>query len=130
MNGADVLADTNALIAWINRNDNLAAELLQSKRAATTVITLGVLYFGAPKSTRPEHDRARMDSIRSSLVVLLPSERIADIYAEVRICLHKKGGPIPPNDTRIAALALEHNLPLLTRDAHFSHVDGLQVKSW
>ena len=30
----------------------------------------------------------------------------------------------------IAALALQHGLPLLTRDAHFREVEGLNVLGW
>ena len=30
----------------------------------------------------------------------------------------------------IAALALQHGLPLLTRDTHFREVEGLNVLGW
>jgi predicted nucleic acid-binding protein len=36
-----------------------------------------------------------------------------------------RGTPIPTNDIWIAALAMQHGLPLYTRDAHFSSVAGL-----
>jgi len=30
----------------------------------------------------------------------------------------------------IAALALQHGLTVVSRDAHFSEVDGLSLESW
>jgi predicted nucleic acid-binding protein len=40
--------------------------------------------------------------------------------------LHKAGKTIPQNDIWIAAVALEHNLPVATRDEHFEYVEGLR----
>jgi len=53
-------------------------------------------------------------------------------------CLHQtpnghlrlKGRPIPENDLWIAAMALEHDLVLATRDAHFGEIDNLKVEMW
>jgi tRNA(fMet)-specific endonuclease VapC len=44
--------------------------------------------------------------------------------------LAKAGTPIPENDIWIVALALEHQLPLTARDAHFDRISGLQVLKW
>jgi len=38
--------------------------------------------------------------------------------------------PIPQNDIWIAAAAKEHDLPIATRDRHFSFVPGLRVLQW
>ena len=39
----------------------------------------------------------------------------------------KAGRPsIPPNDAWIAALARQHDLPIMSNDTHFDVVDGLQ----
>jgi len=48
----------------------------------------------------------------------------------VRDRLRLKGRPIPENDIWIAAVALQHGLPLATRDDHFNEVDGLRVENW
>ncbi len=34
--------------------------------------------------------------------------------------------PIPSNDIRVAALARQHALPLLSNDTHFDRVDGVE----
>jgi hypothetical protein len=52
------------------------------------------------------------------------------IYARIRSELRRKGRPIPANDLWIAAQAVEHGLPLVSRDAHFLNVKGLTLVSW
>jgi tRNA(fMet)-specific endonuclease VapC len=37
---------------------------------------------------------------------------------------------VPENDIWIAALALQHDLTLATRDIHFEAVEGLKIEMW
>lgn len=61
-------------------------------------------------------------------VELLPTTATtADSYALVYSSLRRKGQPIPSNDLWIAATALEYGAALLTRSAHFSHVESLRA---
>ena len=47
-------------------------------------------------------------------------------FKEQRYFILKQAGhPIPANDAWIAALALEHRRPILSRDQHFDAVRGL-----
>lgn len=46
-------------------------------------------------------------------------------YAAIYAQLRRKGTPIPTNDIWIAAIALEHNLILYTRDAHFDKIPSV-----
>jgi predicted nucleic acid-binding protein len=39
-------------------------------------------------------------------------------------------GLLPENDIWIAAIALQHDLILVTRDAHFQEVENLQTAMW
>ena len=48
----------------------------------------------------------------------------------LRVALKRSGRPIRANDAWIAALALEHRLPLLSRDVHFDGVPDLERRSW
>ena len=38
--------------------------------------------------------------------------------------------PVPANDAWIAALAIQHTLPILSRDTHFDALPGLRRVSW
>jgi tRNA(fMet)-specific endonuclease VapC len=130
MNGADVLADTNAVIAWIKQDRDLARALLSWSAPAVSGFTLGELLFGAIKSAHPDRNKALIQSAKESFILLFADERTSETYADVRHALRRKGRPIPENDIWIAALALQHGLPLLTRDAHFHEVEGLNVLGW
>jgi len=46
------------------------------------------------------------------------------------VIAERSGRPIPANDAWIAALALQHGLPVLTRDEHFDAVPGLERRDW
>lgn len=51
-------------------------------------------------------------------------------YGEIKNKLRKKGRPLPENDIWIAALALQYDLILVTRDQHFDEIDNLKLVSW
>ena len=42
----------------------------------------------------------------------------------------EKGQPIPENDIWIAAIAQQHDLTLVTKDAHFNAIDHLKIEKW
>ncbi len=42
----------------------------------------------------------------------------------------QKGRLIPDNDIWIAAIAMQHNLILVTRDSHFDEIESLQIERW
>jgi len=48
-------------------------------------------------------------------------------YANLYRQLRAQGTPIPTNDLWIAALVVEHDLALLSRDRHFAHLPQLTV---
>lgn len=57
--------------------------------------------------------------------ILYPSRETTEHYARLFLQLKRAATPIPDNDTWIAALALEHDLRLITRDSHFSRIPQL-----
>jgi len=54
------------------------------------------------------------------------AERFADVFAALR----RQGKPIGTNDVWIAAIALTHDLILVSGDEHFQYVDGLRLEDW
>ena len=68
---------------------------------------------------------------------ILPSEiapfddAAAAVYGSVRATLEKKGKPIGPLDTLIAAHALTLDIVLVTNNVReFARVSGLSVEDW
>jgi tRNA(fMet)-specific endonuclease VapC len=57
--------------------------------------------------------------------VLFPTEVTTRAYADLYRQLRAQGTPIPTNDLWIAALVVEHDLLLYTRDEHFRHLPQL-----
>lgn len=56
------------------------------------------------------------------------SEAIAEIFADRRSTLRRRGMPIADLDLLIAATAIEHDLTLLTHNRrHFERVPGLRL---
>jgi predicted nucleic acid-binding protein len=62
---------------------------------------------------------------KSTVDVLVPGRETAEHYARLFVQLKRAGTPVPDNDLWIAALALEHDLLLLTRDRHFRSIPQL-----
>lgn len=62
--------------------------------------------------------------------MILDTTAFSASYATLRVALKKQGTPIPANDAWIAALALQHRLPVLSRDQHFDSVPRLERKDW
>ncbi len=59
--------------------------------------------------------------------VLYADEMTTRTYARLYRQLRLQGTPIPINDLWIAALVVEHNLVLCTRDRHFDHLPQIEI---
>jgi tRNA(fMet)-specific endonuclease VapC len=116
MNGTYLL-DTNALIAVIDRNQALVEVIGQAREIFIPVIALGELYFGAEKSRKKEHNLEQIAAMIVGRTILECDVETARWYGRIRQQLRAKGRPIPENDLWIAALACQHKLTLLPRQA-------------
>ncbi len=54
--------------------------------------------------------------------VLYPDDRTTQQYTAIYRQLRRQGTPIPTHDLWIAALVLQHDLVLHSRDRHFDHL--------
>jgi tRNA(fMet)-specific endonuclease VapC len=98
----------------------------------TTTITVGELVYGAYKSSRPSYFLDKLDRMVWPNINILPfDEGAARIYGKVRAEMEKKGLILAEPDMRISAIALQHNLTVITGNTrHFSKVKGLIVENW
>lgn len=62
--------------------------------------------------------------------MLVSDTATGQAYGQIKSALRAKGRPIPENDIWIAAIAMQYNLVLATRDEHFREVDGLVIETW
>lgn len=129
MSGRFVL-DTNITIAIFARDAAVQGQLAAATEVFVPAIVLGELYYGAYKSTRVTENLLKIDEFATTSTILVSDTHTAREYGEIKSRLRAKGRPIPENDIWIAAIAKQHGLTLVTRDAHFGEVDGLAVEGW
>jgi tRNA(fMet)-specific endonuclease VapC len=125
-----LIIDTNALSAFIDGDQAVGKVLGRQSRAAVPVIVLGEFRYGiaASKHRKDYEQWIDVNLQHFELLSVIPETTLA--YAQVRTSLKLLGRPIPANDAWIAALAIQHGLPVLSRDTHFDAVPGLRRTSW
>lgn len=125
-----MILDTNALSAFADGNAALGEVLRREARACIPVIVLGEFRYGIALSRhRVAYERWLLSQLRHFEVLPVTDHTVIS-YAAVRVVLKQQGTPIPANDAWIAALALQHRLPVLSRDRHFDSVPQLARREW
>jgi tRNA(fMet)-specific endonuclease VapC len=122
--------DTSVVVAVLRRVSGVREQLRSAEELLVPLVALGELEYGANLATPPQRQHEAMRVFMQSATLLLPTARTAAEYGRIKVILKAAGTPIPENDLWIAAVALEHGLPLATRDAHFARVPGLTVFDW
>lgn len=125
-----MILDTNALSAFVDGDAGVGEILRAQPRAAIPVIVLGEFRYGIAQSRHRSTYEAWLKTQLRHFDVLTVTDDTAVSYAALRVVLKRSGRPIPANDAWIAALALQHRLPVLSRDQHFDVVLGLVRKDW
>ena len=130
MDGDLIALDTNAIPALFNKDRALRNVLMGHTGIALPVIVLAELLYGAKGSSRRQQTEDEIaELVRISQLIEIDGEVAAEC-ASIKHSLRTRGRPIPDNDIWIAATAIRHNLPLLSNDAHFAAVEGLNLKTW
>jgi len=130
----DVVLDTSAAVAHLRGVAAAKARLQAGLQAEATLYlpltAWGELLYGAHRAAQPAREMANLAEFALVTERLLPTDRTAEENARLKQALAVAGALIPENDIWIAAYAVEHNLPLATRDAHFARIPGLTVQDW
>ena len=127
----------------LNRLANIDNTLI-----ATCVVVQGELVDMAERSQRKENNLALVESFFRGLYVYHIDETTATIYGQLKALLFNKFAPkernkrrktkmldlgFDENDLWIAAIALQHNLTIVSADSDFSRMQQakqLSVESW
>lgn len=129
MNGEYVL-DTNIVIAFLAAEANIVQRVDTATAIFLPSTVVGELYYGAFKSMWSAQNIARIETFFQHNTILTNDAHTGWHYGSVKYQLQRKGQPIPENDIWIAAVTLQYDLVLATRDKHFDAVDGLRVEHW
>ena len=125
-----MILDTNALSAWADGDESIRQHLSSASSLVLPVIVLGEYLYGISQSRHSTRYNAWIEENLPNLTLAVIQHETAINYAEVRLELTRQGTPIPANDSWIAALALQHQMSILSNDRHFDRVKGIKRISW
>lgn len=122
-----VAIDTNRLTDLFRGDADLAARLGVCEEVWIPLIVLGEIEAGFLVGSKQVKNRVLLQEFlaKPTVEILLPSRETAQHYARLFVQLKRAGTPVPDNDLWVAALALEHDLVLITRDRHFEKIPQL-----
>jgi tRNA(fMet)-specific endonuclease VapC len=131
------LLDTDILSNLLRRSPSITLitqlATVPPEKQFTSSITLGELVYGAYRlKERTGILLQRLDdSLLPNLPVLPFDAAAARRYGEIRAELERRGTPIGDADIRIASIALDRDLTVVTANVrHFEKVPGLAVENW
>jgi tRNA(fMet)-specific endonuclease VapC len=125
-----LIIDTNALSAFVDGDYEVGAVLGLQLRAAIPVIVLGEFRYGMLGSKyRNRYEEWLLSNLQDFELLAITAETTIP-YAVLRASLKRLGRPIPANDAWIAALAMQHRLPILSRDEHFDELSEVKRITW
>ncbi|HEV3259055.1 MAG TPA: type II toxin-antitoxin system VapC family toxin [Gemmataceae bacterium] len=126
------LLDTDTCSAHMRRPGGLVHRFFQhAGRLAMPTIVLAELYAGAYRHPNPGRLLSLIADLLQEVQVIAFDSACARKFGEVRGTLLQQGISVPTADLMIAAVALVHNLTLVTHNtADYRHVPGLRLDDW
>ena len=128
------LLDTNICVFLIRQKSAIALSRFQAHPPTDILIsslTVAELRYGADKSARPAKNHAAVTAFLTPLTVVDFEITAADYYGTIRSDLERRGVPIGPLDTLIAAHAMSLGVTVVTNNtSEFARVPGLAIEDW
>lgn len=128
------LLDTNVCIVYLNQPESSVRMKMQQLKPSQIYLCSVVkseLFFGAMKSNRTEKTLEKLGLFFSDFSSVTFDDVAAEKFGEIRAYLQKRGTPIGPYDTQIAAIALVNDFTLVTHNTReFSRVLDLNLEDW
>jgi tRNA(fMet)-specific endonuclease VapC len=130
------LLDTDVLSHLVRKTPSgvLLARLASTpgEMLHTTSINAAEIHYGAARSEHGEEIlRAFEEQVFPHLTILPFDEKSAPVFGRLKASLEKRGAPRSEPDLRIAAIALQHKLTLVTGNVrHFAGIPRLRLEDW
>ncbi len=124
--------DTNICVAHFRRPAGLAHRFVQYGGGLfIPTVVLGELYTGAYRVDNPDPVLRKIADLLNEVQVLPYDEECAERFGRERGSLMRQGILVPTSDLMIAAVALVHDLTLVTHNTvDFQNVPGLRLVDW
>jgi len=119
-----VALDANRYDDLVTGDSSVADVIEQADAVYLPFVVVGELRAGFAVGRRQAENERLLRRLlaKDGVELLLADEQTTHHYAAVYAQLRRQGTPIPTNDIWLAALVLEHDLVLCTRDRHFDHL--------
>ena len=116
-----VLLDTNRLTDALRGETPVVEAIERIDEVWVPFVVLAEIKAGFLVGSRRRPNEAALHAFLNleGVETLYADRETTDVYARLYAHLRKRGTPLPTNDIWIASLAVQHQLILLTRDAHF-----------
>ena len=126
--------DTNFIIALTDPRPDYRQQALVKLDVSQEIVVPCICYgeawhgltLGHPEKTARKR-KLWQDTILP-LRVLWLNDETKNTFSDLCWQLSRQGTPIPTNDIWIAALCLQHDAELVTRDHDFKHVPDLRIR--
>ena len=128
------MLDTNICIYAIKHKPEKVFMHLQQtdpEDVCVSSVTYAELVYGVEKSAAAERNRLALSLLLSNIAIMDFDDAAAEEYGKIRAELEKRGTPIGPLDTMIAAHAKALGLTIVTNNVkEFSRVEELEISNW
>ena len=121
-----VLVDSTYFI-WHQRRDLDPFVALNTTPGAHEIITCGMVIFEVMRGAQTDRVWQHYQSAFSLLINIPTTSAIWERASRIAWHLDRKGTPIPPQDSLIAAHAIHIGAAVLTFDKDFNRIPGLTV---
>lgn len=122
-----VALDTNVYVALCRNEPEIVDRLEDAQMVYLPFFVIAELRAGFLKGNRSEQNERSLVRFLNKPEVhsLYPDEQTTHHYTRLYLQLCRQGTPVPVNDIWIAALVVQHDLILCSRDQHFDHLPQL-----
>ena len=123
----NIAVDANRYVDYCRGLPEVTTVIRTASRIVMPFITLGEIRGGFRHGSRSrENERRLVEWIQAERVeIAFADENTTHIYADLFAMLRRQGTPIPTNDLWIAALVIQNDLILFSRDKHFDAIPHL-----
>ena len=121
------LADTSVFIGL--DAERLKTGRFESLEWGISAITLGELRLGVLRAANPDAASRKLSTyqLAQRFEALPVDEPVSDAWALLVSRLRAVGRKVPINDSWIAATAIAHGIPVVTQDADYDAMPGVEV---
>ncbi|HEX6099021.1 MAG TPA: PIN domain-containing protein [Thermoanaerobaculia bacterium] len=121
--------DSNAVIEWLRAGGTEPFAFRDARWIVLPLPVVGELYAGVFASKKRDAHLLVLEDFLTDHELLSPDGETARVYGRLRAPFQKIGQS-KMNDVWIAALCIQHDLPLLTNDRGFDSFPELRVIHW